>query len=179
MHFVQTGKSICKVMEPYWRKYGGLAQFGYPVSDPLEEANSVDGQVYLVQYFQRARFEWHPQNRNTPYEVQLGLLGAEEYARRYPNGAPGQWVNNSPGRYFTETQHRVGGAFWLHWQSHGGLFTNGYPVSDEFQERLEDGKVYTVQYFQRARFEWHPENREPNRVLLGALGWSAWQQRNP
>ncbi|HEY0069919.1 MAG TPA: endo-1,3-alpha-glucanase family glycosylhydrolase [Chloroflexia bacterium] len=177
--FAQIGKSICKVLEPYWRKYGGLSQFGYPISDPLEETSITDGQVYLVQYFERARFEWHPKNQNTPYEVELGLLGAEEYERRYPTGAPGQWVNNSSGRYFAETQHRVAGAFWLHWQSHGGLFAYGYPVSDEFQERLEDGRVYTLQYFQRVRFEWHPENREPHRVLLGALGWSSWQQHNP
>jgi hypothetical protein len=29
----------------------------------------------VVQYFERARFEWHPDNIGTPYEVLLGLLG--------------------------------------------------------------------------------------------------------
>jgi hypothetical protein len=30
-----------------------------------------------VQYFERARFEWHPDLSGTPYEVLLGRLGAE------------------------------------------------------------------------------------------------------
>jgi hypothetical protein len=28
-----------------------------------------------VQYFERARFEWHPEHLGTPSEFQLGLLG--------------------------------------------------------------------------------------------------------
>jgi hypothetical protein len=35
---------------------------------------------------------------------------------------------------------------------------------------LEDGNVYTVQYFERARFEYHPENAPPYDVLLGQFG---------
>ena len=34
----------------------------------------------------------------------------------------------------------------------------GYPISGKMQERLEDGNVYTVQYFERARFEYHLES---------------------
>src|SRR5262249_8491069 len=33
-----------------------------------------------------------------------------------------------------------------------------------------DGKPYTVQYFERAVFEYHPENQPPNDVLLSQLG---------
>jgi hypothetical protein len=29
----------------------------------------------LVQYFERNRFEYHPENVGTDYEVQLGLIG--------------------------------------------------------------------------------------------------------
>jgi polysaccharide biosynthesis protein PslG len=46
----------------------------------------------------------------------------------------------------------------------------GYPISEEIAETLEDGKSYTVQYFERARFEWHPENRPPYDILLGQFG---------
>ncbi len=47
----------------------------------------------------------------------------------------------------------------------------GYPISDQFQEKSEvDGKVYTVQYFERAVFELHPENKPPYDVLLSLLG---------
>jgi len=31
-----------------------------------------------VQYFERARFEYHPENAGTPYVVLLGLLGTDE-----------------------------------------------------------------------------------------------------
>ena len=35
---------------------------------------------------------------------------------------------------------------------------------------MEDGNTYTVQYFERARFEAHPENAAPHDVLLGQFG---------
>jgi hypothetical protein len=34
-----------------------------------------------VQYFQRNRFEYHPEFANTPNEVLLGLLGVEQVRR--------------------------------------------------------------------------------------------------
>ena len=54
--------------------------------------------------------------------------------------------------------------------SNGGLPQFGYPLSEELTETLEDGKPYTVQYFERARFEYHPENPAPYDVLLGQFG---------
>jgi hypothetical protein len=41
------------------------------------EINPTDGKPYLTQHFERARFEHHPENAGTPYEVLLGLLGRE------------------------------------------------------------------------------------------------------
>jgi hypothetical protein len=57
--------------EAYWQRNGGLARFGYPISEPLEEKSS-DGQVHTVQYFERGRFELHDNNT-----VMLGLIGSE------------------------------------------------------------------------------------------------------
>ena len=37
---------------------------------------TLEGQPFLVQWFERARFEWHPDNP-TAYRVLLGRLGAE------------------------------------------------------------------------------------------------------
>jgi peptidoglycan/xylan/chitin deacetylase (PgdA/CDA1 family) len=51
-----------------------LPLFGYPISEEFEE----DG--YVVQYFERARFEWHPEHRGTVYEVLLGHLGRQAAA---------------------------------------------------------------------------------------------------
>ncbi|MGN6698004.1 MAG: hypothetical protein ACTHMR_07595 [Thermomicrobiales bacterium] len=71
---------------------------------------------------------------------------------------------------FAETGKCIQGRFLDNWQSHGGLALNGYPLSDERQELLEDGHTYTVQYFERVRMELHPENQPPYDVLLGQFG---------
>jgi len=64
----------------------------------------------------------------------------------------------------------LSGSFLNYWQANGGLAQFGYPISEEFSERLEDGKSYVVQYFERARFEHHPENQPPSDLLLGQFG---------
>ena len=62
------------------------------------------------------------------------------------------------------------GRFAAYWEESGGLAQFGFPLREELAERLEDAKAYTVQYFERARFEHHPENPAPNDVLLGQFG---------
>ena len=74
-------------------------------------------------------------------------------------------------RSFAETAKTVCGRFLEYWNTNGGLAQQGYPISDEMQERSDtDGKTYTVQYFERAVFELHPELQPPNNVLLSLLG---------
>jgi hypothetical protein len=120
-----------------------------------------------VQYFERARFEYHPENA-APDDVLLGLLGREQFAAKYPQGRP---AGGTGGVCFDVTGRCVRAAFYQYWQGHGGLAQLGYPISDEFAEvSPTDGKTYTVQYFERARFEYHPENAAPDDVLLGLLG---------
>ncbi|MEO6457433.1 MAG: ABC transporter substrate-binding protein, partial [Chloroflexia bacterium] len=76
--FPETRHTISgKIME-YWNRYGGLKQFGFPLSEPFQEVSQADGKPYTVQYFQRNRFELHPE-KAAPYEVELGLLGVEQY----------------------------------------------------------------------------------------------------
>ncbi len=79
--FVQTGHNVCGRFLQYWTQNGGLRQQGYPISAPLQERSDTNGQTYTVQYFERAVFEAHPQNR-PPYDVLLSLLGDFEYSRR-------------------------------------------------------------------------------------------------
>ena len=76
--------------------------------------------------------------------------------------------------YFPQTGHNVGAPFLDYWRQNGGLAVYGYPLTEAIQEKsLTDGKTYTVQYFERARLEYHPENRPPYDVLLGQLGRAA------
>jgi hypothetical protein len=83
-------------------------------------------------------------------------------------------------RTFTETGKTVRGIFLDYWDAHGGLAQQGFPISEEMQEKSDtDGKTYKVQYFERAVFEAHPENTPPNDVLLSLLGNFLYKQKYP
>ncbi|MDQ3706969.1 MAG: hypothetical protein M3437_17450 [Chloroflexota bacterium] len=75
VYFPETGHSLHFGFLGYWERNGGLAQFGYPLSEEIREVSPTDGKEYTVQYFERARFEYHPEYKGTPAEVLLGLLG--------------------------------------------------------------------------------------------------------
>ena len=81
-YFPQTGHSVKEAFLRFWNQQGGLASFGYPISEELPEISPADGKVYTVQYFERARFEWHPADAGTPSEVQLGLIGKQALEMR-------------------------------------------------------------------------------------------------
>jgi len=71
---------------------------------------------------------------------------------------------------FPETGKCVEGRFLDYWNAHGGLAINGFPLSDERQEKIGD-TTYWVQWFERVRMEYHPEYAgTPSEVLLGQFG---------
>lgn len=78
--------------------------------------------------------------------------------------------------FFPQTGHTLRGTFRSYWLANGGLPIFGYPTSEEFVERGEDGRDYVVQYFERHRFELHPQNAAPYNVLLSRLGDTILQQ---
>ena len=81
---------------------------------------------------------------------------------------------------FAETGKTVCGRFLEYWRTHGGLAQQGYPISAEFTEVSDlNGQAYTVQYFERAVFELHPENAPPNEVLLSQLGTFQFKRKYP
>jgi TolB protein len=77
--FKETGKLVCGKFLSYWLTHGGLPQQGYPISNTFTEVSDLDGKPYTVQYFERAVFEWHPENIGSPYEVLLSQLGTFQY----------------------------------------------------------------------------------------------------
>lgn len=167
-YFPETGHSLEGQFKDYWGAHGGLAQFGYPLTDMLAE----DGRS--VQYLERAVFEFWPENQSQ-YQVQLRLLGNILTADRQGpfQRMPGNFYPQSDQVwYFQETGHFLSHGFLNYWLGHGGLDLYGYPISEEFVETSPtDGKLYTVQYFQRNRFEYHLENNgTPYETLLGLLG---------
>jgi hypothetical protein len=102
--------------------------------------------------------------------VGVGLVGGVLLATGGQNlGTLAQ--TNGDCQTFPQTGHNVCGQFLAYWKGHGGLAQQGYPISEEFIETSDlNGKPYTVQYFERAVFELHPENQPPYDVLLSQLG---------
>lgn len=179
-YFSETGHNLGYAFRNYWQQYGGLPIFGFPLTEEFEEESPTEpGKKYIVQYFERNRFEYHPELRGTKYEVLLGLLGVQlTQGRNFPKGSA--IPNNSSQFYFPETSHTLRGAFYKYWKTYGGLAVFGYPLSEEFSEKNpDDGKLYTVQYFERNRFEYHAEFAGSRyEVLLGLLGKDLLRRKN-
>ncbi|MFL5805954.1 MAG: hypothetical protein ACJ8CR_29990, partial [Roseiflexaceae bacterium] len=81
----------------YWRSHGlldgrldgagrSLALFGLPLSEAHLATNS-SGDTVLTQWFERARFEYHPENQLS-YNVLLGRLGAMALVQQPPASPP-------------------------------------------------------------------------------------------
>ncbi|HUY99349.1 MAG TPA: L,D-transpeptidase, partial [Thermomicrobiaceae bacterium] len=64
---------LCFGFRGYWQTHGGLEILGYPISEEFRQ-NGV-----TVQYFERARLEYHPENA-APWDIEGGLLGVQIYA---------------------------------------------------------------------------------------------------
>lgn len=167
LYFNQTGHNVLGGFRRFFEANGGVDIFGYPRTEEMSE----DGKI--VQYFQRARFEYHPVHAGTPYEVQLTLLGIAIRSGEPPAARVGPIPTTETQQYFPETGHSVHYAFLKYFRENGGIYIFGYPIT---QEVVEDGK--TVQYFQRARFEYHPQHAGTRyEVQLGLLGDAILRQK--
>ena len=89
-----------------------------------------------------------------------------------PVGAPRGAQAQSFQRCFPETGFCIFGRIRDFWEQNGGLPVFGFPITPVQQEQVE-GKALLVQWFERNRFELHPENRAPYDVLLGRLGFDS------
>lgn len=179
--FAETGYCISGRIREYWEAQGGLRVFGYPIGPQMQ--STIEGKSLTLQNFERNRLELHPQNAR-PYDVLLGRLGADRIVQSgrdwfaFPKSAGAEGC-----RSFDQTGHAVCSRFWQVWRSYGleidgvtgiseseSLALFGLPLSGVITERLSDGKEYQVQWFERARFEYHPQNAAPYDVLFGLLG---------
>ncbi len=72
----ETGYAACGAFLSYWLRNGGLARFGFPVTDEMDE--TIEGRTYRVQYFERRRMELHPEILPIAGDpVLLGLLARD------------------------------------------------------------------------------------------------------
>lgn len=75
VYFAETGPNLGGRFREYWEAGGGLAQFGFPLGEPFEEELG-EGKGHVVQYSERARFEYHQENA-PPCDVLLGQFGRQ------------------------------------------------------------------------------------------------------
>jgi hypothetical protein len=185
-YFSETHHSLAYGFKAFWERNGGLPAFGYPLTEEFTENDLT------AQYLERQRLEWHPDESGTPYEIQLGLLGVTAARRQgllvSASFQPLRASTQSDGdcTFVPETRHRLCFAFRDYWHSEGldlgdpgisyreSLALFGYPISEEF---TDPATGLTVQYFERAVFEYHPGNPEPDTVLLRRLGADELQAR--
>ncbi|NTW01446.1 MAG: hypothetical protein HGA19_09060 [Oscillochloris sp.] len=161
-YFSETGHTLRGAFRYFWETNGGVDIFGYPITEELTDANGR-----TIQWFERSRFELTTVNGQ--YQVSLGTLGVELVGDRiFPKVPPIE--NSAARRYIPETQHIIQYGFKEVWEAHGDVRIFGYPLSEEVDEVLDDGEWHTVQYFERARFEFWPSQPEGKRVLFSNLG---------
>jgi len=191
--FPETGQTVSGPFLQFWRTQGdpapllGTQVFGYPITTQALELNRDTGVEYQTQWFQRNRFELHTENR-PPYDVLLGRLGDDQLLQL---GIDWRLLPREVGprpncRWFAETNHNVcdqelGLGFRTYWETHGlrdprlspynqSLQLFGLPLTEAQVETNAAGDTVLTQWFERARFEWHPNNPAQFRVLLGLLG---------
>lgn len=172
----ETGLTLASEFLDFYDANGGVPLFGYPVT-PARMENG-----YLVQWTERQRLEYHPENTGTQFEVLLGLLGREltaglagprfqrqaQTALSYQAESAGPDVTLSE-QFFAQTGQLVTEPFLTYWRENGALQVFGFPISRLFT----DEAGVQQQWFERARFEYHPQLAPEHQVLLGHLGLEA------
>lgn len=79
-------------------------------------------------------------------------------------------------KYFSETGHNVTGEFLAFYQANpNAVMYYGYPITEQYTDR----NGLTVQYFQRARFEYRADLPEGQRVQLTPLGRGMYETLLP
>jgi hypothetical protein len=178
----------------FWASNGALPVFGYPISIAQFQVGT-DQKTYLTQWAERNRFEFHPENAGTSYEVLLGLLGKERLLQLKRDIDPRETGAIAGCLWFEETGHNVCDqasnlGFKSYWLSHGlqvpgldpyarSLQLFGLPLTGANLETNANGDTVLTQWFERARIEWHPNNPDEFKVLLGLLGSEVLGPQSP
>ena len=162
-YFEETKHNISHGFRDFWRGNGGLARFGFPLTEEFAESG------VSVQYFERARLEFRDG------KVSVGNIGTEltQGNTTQPFRPIPFFVSTDDNLYFGPTRHSISGPFLTFWRDNGRIDRMGYPVSESYspQDGLE------IQWFERARFEWHRDFPEGRRIVLANIGTELLQKR--
>ncbi len=166
-YFPHTRHSLAGAFLAYWQRYGGLATFGYPRSEPFVE-NARWGQYtdrFLLEMVQG--------------QIQPAPLGRLLTAQR-TFASLAAFRSSLTRQYVAQTRHSLSGRFLIYWRTHHGATLLGAPIAEPTDEPNGDGsgRTYLVQWFENGRLEYHRELTDPRyQVELGLAGKQALRQR--
>lgn len=156
-YFSDTGFTVQGDFLLFFDNFGGTESLGRPISAEMTAGG------WRVQYFEKGRLEYHPENEPA-YRVTVGWLGDLLQRRRPPIPASSIPAANQPAaRYFAVTGHTLSGDFLSYFEANGGSVRFGLPISEPY---LLDGRL--TQDLQSARFFWSPASSSP--VTLEDIG---------
>jgi hypothetical protein len=170
-YFPQTGHTVSGAFLSFYKSLNnhgsGVKILGYPLSEAFCEVDpfSPPGGPAVVdkaQYFERGRLYL------SLGQVQISNLGDLHSAFDPNGGTPADFIlPGSPSGTFPINPY-----FSKFYNSHDGPDLFGATVSDGFIEENNDGShnTYYVQYFQKARLEYHLNNADPYKVEIGQIG---------
>lgn len=155
-YFPQTGHNLQGAFLDFYHAVPDpTTLYGYPITEAFTSRDGLQ-----VQYFQRARFELHPE-RPDGGRVQLTAIGLALYSPAAPLAVFSPFAC----RDYPQTGYPVCFTFLDFYDKYGGPAQFGYPVSP-FE--YHDGIM--VQYFEKARLEWQPSRPEGQRLVVSSLG---------
>jgi len=156
--FPETGHWVSGTFFQFYKGVDDpLLVFGYPITEQFTDPTNG----MMTQYFQRARLD--QVNRSDGVAIEIAPLGSLLYEE---DAAGGTISTNSPTcRFFPATRKKVCYAFEQFYKKHKGEIYFGNPVSEMIEV---NGQI--VQYFERARMEWHADRPFGERVVLAEVG---------
>ncbi len=166
-YFGATSRTVRGDFLKVFNRYG-LQTIGYPLSDEQQENGLA------VQYFERVRMERHPELNTKGYGVLMTRLGYTLSKQQQPfaDAAPANLSQQPSTMLVKTTNHILSEPFLSFWKTRGGVELFGYPISEPMNQ---DGMY--VQWFERARFEYHPELANKGQaVQLSHLGKTAYEK---
>jgi hypothetical protein len=156
--FPETGHWV---YGPFFQFYNAvnnpLLIFGYPITDQFTDPTNGT----LTQYFQHVRFDLV--KSQDVVAIEIAPLGTLLYEEDLPSAAVP--ITNSDCQFFPATQKSVCFAFLQFYNKHQGEQFFGNPISE-----IVEVNDQFVQYFERARMEWHANRLSGERVVLSDLG---------
>ena len=155
-YFPETGHTVKgEFLNAYERVTNPLLLYGFPITELFDDP------IYgTLQYFQKARFEYHPE-LPAGQRVQVSPLGDYLYQ-------PGPSLPSGETRSLPTIPHRIIRSACL-----SSIFMTPMAGKRFLACLSRTSKIITAasqQYFKNARFEWHPEFPSGQRVVLGDLG---------